>query len=189
MKIHKKYIFLFSLLVFLLIFIFVFLAIRHNNTQDALGVDMAQISETNDSAPSLNQEVIVNLGFVELDAQMLNNNNVVFGCGDSIQFIPRSIVPAEEVERSALEALLNEKNTSVETYYNSLAQSNLIISSFSIQNTIATVNLSGSLVLSGTCDSPRIKEQIIATLQQFPSIQTVKININGQDIDTALSAE
>jgi spore germination protein GerM len=72
-------------------------------------------------------------------------------------------------------------------FYNSLYQSNLKVDSAKIENGIATIKLSGNLMLGGVMDNPRVKAQITETALQFSTIKEVRIFINDKTIDEALS--
>lgn len=111
------------------------------------------------------------------------------GCGDSA--IPVTVVvPATQgVLRAAFTALLGLKTR---TYgesglYNALYQSSLALDSLKLENGVATIHLSGSLVLGGECDNPRVKAQLEGTALQFSTVKTAAIYINDQTLDQALS--
>jgi hypothetical protein len=72
--------------------------------------------------------------------------------------------------------------------YNALYQSTIAVDSVDVDASgHATVNLTGDILLGGTCDSPRFKTQIERTAGQFPAITGVTVNINGEPIDVVLS--
>src|SRR5512146_2508314 len=81
------------------------------------------------------------------------------GCGDSA--VPAQVeVPATQgVLKAAMQALLTIKDR---TYgesglYNALYQSNLQVDRVTIDAGKATIELSGSMMLGGVCDDPRVE--------------------------------
>ncbi|NMB55488.1 MAG: hypothetical protein GYA15_12370 [Leptolinea sp.] len=108
------------------------------------------------------------------------------GCGDSLVAVD---VPAGNT-KAALQELLNQHTMYYRQsgLYSALYQSNLVIGRFEIGEQKTEVNLIGKLVLGGTCDAPRIKEQLIATLRQSTdSVYSVSITVNGIPFDELLS--
>ncbi len=104
-----------------------------------------------------------------------------FGCQDSIVPVTISIPPTDDPLRGAIEQLLQIDQTYGDTdLYNAFYQSKLQIDSVQVTNGIATIRLSGDFVIGGVCDEPRIKEQIRETALQFPTVESVRIYINGQ---------
>lgn len=108
------------------------------------------------------------------------------GCGDSLVAVD---VPARDT-KAALQELLNQHTMyyGQSGLYSALYQSNLVIDRFETGEQKTEVNLTGKLTLGGTCDSPRIKEQLTATLRQSTeSFDSVAITINGIPLDELLS--
>lgn len=113
----------------------------------------------------------------------------VIGCGDSLVAVDVQVPQTVAVLRASLNALLAIKSS---TYgqsglYNALYQSNLDIENLFIKDGVAYIYLKGELVQGGTCDSPRIEEQLKATALQFSTVQDVKIFINDKPLDEVLS--
>jgi spore germination protein GerM len=71
--------------------------------------------------------------------------------------------------------------------YNALYQSDLQVESVSIVDGIATINLTGRLLMGGECDNPRIQAQLEQTVLQFPTVTKAEIFINGKTLADALS--
>lgn len=111
------------------------------------------------------------------------------GCGDSLVEVKREVSDDPEVLKLAINELLSIKDSTYgeEEYYNALANSNLQIDKIEIDQQTANIYLTGSLSLGGTCDSPRVEEQLKATAQQFPSIKTANFYINNIPLSEALS--
>jgi hypothetical protein len=108
------------------------------------------------------------------------------GCGDSLVAVD---VPAGDT-KAALQELLNQHTMyyGQSGLYSALYQSNLVIDRFEIGEQKTEVNLTGKLILGGTCDAPRLKEQLTATLRQSTdSVNSVAITVNGIPLDELLS--
>ncbi len=107
------------------------------------------------------------------------------GCGDSLVAVDVVVNPTVAVLRTSLDELLAIKS---EYYgqsglYNALYQSDLEIEELGLQNGVASIYLKGDLVLGGTCDSPRVEEQLRATALQFSTVSDVEIFINGKPLE------
>jgi hypothetical protein len=111
------------------------------------------------------------------------------GCGDSVIPVQVEIPATQGVLKAALESLLSLKtqNYGESGLYNALYQSNLQVESVSINNGVATVNLTGTLLMGGECDNPRIQAQLEQTVLQFSTVAEADIFINGQSLADALS--
>ncbi len=111
------------------------------------------------------------------------------GCGDSAIPVQVEIAPTQGVLRAALEKLLSIKDQfyGQSGLYDSLFQSNLQVQSVTIDNGVATVQLSGTMQLAGECDNPRVEAQLVNTVLQFPTVTSVEIFINGKTLQEALS--
>ncbi len=111
------------------------------------------------------------------------------GCGDSAVPVPVQIPPTEGVLRAAMQQLLSidQQYYGQSGLYNALYQSNLNIDNISIDNGVASISLSGSLVLGGVCDNPRVEAQLVQTATQFSTVQSAEIYINGKLLQDVLS--
>jgi len=103
------------------------------------------------------------------------------GCDDSLIAVDVGVQPTVAVLRAALTKLLEIKTSDYgeSGLYSALYQSDLEIENLSIQNGVASIFLKGDLILGGTCDNPRVEEQLKATAFQFPTISSVEIFVNG----------
>jgi len=54
---------------------------------------------------------------------------------------------------------------------------------------LATINLTGQIVLGGVCDAPRIEAQFDHTGRQFSTVSQVKVNVNGRPLSEVLSSK
>jgi hypothetical protein len=111
------------------------------------------------------------------------------GCNDSVVPVQVAITPTVGVLRAALNKLFEVKaqNYGDSGLYNALYQSDLGIESLAVVNGVAVMRLTGSLVMGGECDSPRVKAQLEETALQFSTVSTTDITINGKPLDDVLS--
>jgi len=111
------------------------------------------------------------------------------GCGDSVVPVQVEIPPTQGVLKAALIALLSVKNQyyGQSGLYNALYQSDLEVESLSINGSIATVYLTGTLRMGGECDAPRVQAQLEQTILQFQNVTAVTIFINGKPLGDVLS--
>jgi spore germination protein GerM len=111
------------------------------------------------------------------------------GCGDSVIPVQVEIPTTQGVLKAALESLLSVKTQfyGESGLYNALYQSDLQVENVSIADGIATVNLTGTLLMGGECDNPRIQAQLEQTVLQFPTVTKAEIFINGKTLADALS--
>ncbi len=129
---------------------------------------------------------------VKLFFVAINDNGVAgkkIGCGDSIvavdRFIPITLAPLTAALRELFS--LTDRNYGSSGLYNALYQSKLKIDSIAIVNARATIRLSGSLVLNGVCDNPRVQAQLEPIALQFSTVSSVAIFLNGIPLQQALS--
>jgi hypothetical protein len=114
---------------------------------------------------------------------------IAVGCGDSAVPVQVQIEPTQGVLKAALEALLaiKEQYYGQSGLYNALYQSDLQVESVKITDGNAEVHLSGSLILGGECDNPRVQAQLEQTILQFSTVTQASVYINGKTLADALS--
>jgi hypothetical protein len=61
------------------------------------------------------------------------------------------------------------------------------VESTSIDAGKASVYLTGSLIMGGECDAPRVQAQLEQTILQFPDVTAAAIFINGKPLADVLS--
>ncbi len=115
------------------------------------------------------------------------------GCGDSIIYIEKTAEGTKLEETKKIQLALKELFaigvTAVDDpYYNGLQHSkNLKVENVNEtdngDNSIIAVMLSGELISAGTCDDPRIKEQIYSTVKANSSADEVQVYINDQALE------
>ncbi len=111
------------------------------------------------------------------------------GCGDSAVPVQVEITPTQGVLKAALLSLLSLKSREYgeSGLYNVFYQSSLQLDSVKIENGTAIIHLSGSLLLGGECDNPRVEAQLTKTALQFSTVQQVTIFINNKPLKDVLS--
>ena len=111
------------------------------------------------------------------------------GCGDSAIPITVTIPSTQGVLRAALEKLFSAKNQfyGEAGYYNALYQSDLQVTSVTIEQGKAIIHLTGSVTLGGVCDAPRVEAQIEQTALQFSTVDEVAVFINDVPLEDVLS--
>ncbi len=111
-----------------------------------------------------------------------------FGCGDTIEFIESDEEPFGNASGDVLTALEElfaiEESLDPETgLYNSLAPSDIVVDSVTSDGMTTFVELSGSIISAGSCDDPRIEEQIRATVEaNSPENRDISIKFDGEDL-------
>lgn len=113
------------------------------------------------------------------------------GCGDSAIPITVTIPPTQGVLRAALEKLFSAKNQfyGESGYYNALYQSDLQVTGVTIEQGKAIIHLTGSVVLGGVCDAPRVEAQIEQTALQFSTVNDVAVFVNDTPLEEVLSSK
>jgi len=113
------------------------------------------------------------------------------GCGDSL--VPTLTEPVETNDRlkAALDRLLAGRDSIVSgtELYNSLYEADLSVTEASVKNDVATVRLTGELLLRGTCDTPRAEAQLTETIKAAAGTESAEVFLNGETLREALSEE
>ena len=108
------------------------------------------------------------------------------GCNDSLVAVERDIKPTQAVLTAALNELFAIKTQSYgqSGLITALYQSNLQLKSAQVVNGRMIVHLMGNYKLGGMCDTPRFKEQLSATVRQFPTTTNAAIFINDAPLES-----
>lgn len=114
---------------------------------------------------------------------------ILVGCGDSAVPVQIETPPTQGVLKAALVALLSVKDQfyGQSGLYNALYQSDLQVETVSIDSGKASVYLTGTLIMGGECDAPRVQAQLEQTVLQFPTVTEAAIFINGKPLADVLS--
>ncbi len=117
------------------------------------------------------------------------NDGGPLGCGDSLVPVTVEIPATRAILRASLDKLLslNTQYYGESGLYNALYQSQLTIDDVRIDNRIATIRLSGQVVLGGVCDTPRLQAQLEQAALQFSTVDQVRIYINGNRLQDVLN--
>lgn len=131
----------------------------------------------------------VKIAMIVLDDNGASGKKI--GCDDSVVMISQEITPyTTGTLRAAFVRLLSLKETSYGGelgLYNALAESDLTLDAVTLEDGVATVEISGQPVLGGVCDTPRFIAQLEETALQFDTVSSVEVLLNGEPIDEALS--
>lgn len=127
---------------------------------------------------------------VLIDLEDNGQSGTLVGCGDSAIPINVTIPPTQGVLRAALEKLFSAKQQfyGESGYYNALYQSDLDVSAVRIEQGNAIIHLTGTIVLGGTCDAPRVQAQIEQTALQFSTVSDVTVFVNDVPLEDVLSS-
>jgi hypothetical protein len=63
------------------------------------------------------------------------------------------------------------------------------VAGVTIEQGKATIHLTGSIVLSGACDAPRVQAQIEQTALQFSTVSEVEVFVNDTPLEDVLSTQ
>lgn len=113
----------------------------------------------------------------------------LIGCGDSLVPVEVPITPTLGVLRAALNELFKlegQQYYGQSGLYNALYQSDLAIADVAVIGGEARINLTGTMMLGGVCDNPRVEEQLKALALQFNTVERVSIYINGKALEDVL---
>lgn len=113
------------------------------------------------------------------------------GCGDSI--VATETAPMEFTDQvgAAISTLLasDESEHGESGLRNALAESELNYISARVADDTVTVELSGQVQSGGTCDDPRIIEQLKYTAMTAAGTGNAVIRLNGEDLEQVLSGK
>jgi hypothetical protein len=110
------------------------------------------------------------------------------GCGDSVVPVEVEIEPTIAPLTAALEELLaiGTREYGLSGLYNALYRSDLALEDVVIEDGEAVIRLSGTLVLGGACDEPRVRAQLRQTALQYETVDRVSIFIDGTPLEDLL---
>jgi hypothetical protein len=146
---------------------------------------------TSTSAPPTSTtaaEQMVKIVLIELEGN--GQSGPLVGCGDSAIPINVTIPLTQGVLRATLEKLFSAKQQfyGESGYYNALYQSDLDVASVTIEQGNAIIHLTGTIMLGGTCDAPRVQAQIEQTALQFSTVSDVTVFVNDVPLEDVLSS-
>ncbi|WP_377779736.1 GerMN domain-containing protein [Paeniglutamicibacter kerguelensis] len=111
------------------------------------------------------------------------------GCGDTLVATETGPVAFTNKVEAAMNALLkdNAATHGESGLKNAVAASDLRYKSSSVKGDQVTVNLTGTVMSGGTCDDPRIIEQLKYTAKVAAGVGSARILVNGSNIEELLS--
>lgn len=118
-------------------------------------------------------------------------SGTLVGCGDSAIPVTVTIPRTQGVLKAALQKLLSIKEQSYgeSGLYNALYQSDLALRSVTIDQGTAIIHLTGTLMLGGVCDNPRVEAQLEETALQFSTVSNVSVFLNDTLLEEVLSQQ
>lgn len=133
-------------------------------------------------------EQMIKIVLIELEGN--GQSGPLVGCGDSAIPINVTIPRTQGILRAALEKLFSAKQQfyGESGYYNALYQSDLDVASVTIEQGKAIVHLTGTIMLGGACDAPRVEAQIEQTALQFSTVNDVSVFVNDMPLEDVLSS-
>ncbi|QQR54937.1 hypothetical protein IPG41_07235 [Candidatus Peregrinibacteria bacterium] len=140
-------------------------------------------------------KVDLQIGLIALEDN--GESGPLVGCGDSLVLVTQSaeglLTPEEKIE-AALEALFAIKDPSYgqSGLYTALDEAELSVDSVLLSSSQLTVELSGTLSSGGTCDDPRIVQQIKETAVANSEVSApleVKVLLNDRLLEEQLNAK
>lgn len=142
-----------------------------------------------ESAPTASTEQTVKIFLIALEDN--GQSGTLVGCGDSAIPVTVTIPKTQGVLRAALEKLLSAKKQfyGESGYYNALYQSDLQVAKVTIEQGKAIIHLTGTIMLGGTCDAPRLEAQIEQTALQFSTVSDVVVFVNDVPLEDILSSK
>jgi hypothetical protein len=140
-----------------------------------------------ESVPATATEKTVRIFLIAVEDN--GRSGTLVGCGDSAIPVTVTIPPTQGVLRAALGKLLSAKQQyyGESGLYNALYQSNLEVASVTIEQGKAIIHLTGTIMLGGTCDAPRLEAQIEQTALQFSTVGEVAVFVNDVPLEEVLS--
>jgi hypothetical protein len=113
------------------------------------------------------------------------------GCGNTTKAMTQKSTFQGDVVEDALKVLFALTRAGYENgeLYNALYQSNLKVQSVQTRDDVVTVHLTGNIKMSGECDIPRVRAQIIDTIKAASDAKKIVVWVNDKSLDEALSLE
>lgn len=140
-------------------------------------------------APSSAQETsaALTIFYVAVDDQGKSGPKI--GCGDSLVATESAPETFTDQVGASIKMLLNDKSSEhgQSGLINALAASDLRFIDSMVSGGEVAVDLSGTVSSGGTCDDPRIIEQLKYTAKTAAGVGSARILIDGIDIEKVLS--
>jgi len=124
----------------------------------------------------------IKIYLIALDAS--KHQGKVIGCNDLLVAIEKDVNVEKSPLESAITELLNTKDT--EELKNYVKGIQLMLFQVTMAGGVADVYLNGELTINGTCDIPRIREQLNETAKQFTDLNKVNFYLNAKPLESYL---
>lgn len=125
----------------------------------------------------------IKIYFVALEGS--SHEGKIFGCNDKLVELTKTVTAEKTPLESAIVELLAAKDT--EELKNYVKGFQLMLFQVTIAGGVGDVYLNGELAINGTCDIPRIREQLYGTAKQFTDLKRVNFYINSQPLEKYLN--
>jgi hypothetical protein len=136
---------------------------------------------SNKSSSSSSQEIKIYL--VALAGTDVQGKTI--GCDDKLVAVTKSVnIEKTPLETSIAELLAAKDTEELKNYVKGIQ---LMLFQVTIAGGVGDVYLNGELTISGTCDIPRIREQLNETARQFSDLKKVNFYINTQPLEKYLN--
>ncbi len=109
----------------------------------------------------------------------------IIGCNDMLVAVERNVKVDKSPLESAITELLNTKDT--DEFKNYVKGIQLMLFQVTMAGGVADVYLNGELTINGTCDIPRIREQLSETAKQFTDLKKVNFFLNAKPLESYLN--
>lgn len=146
-------------------------------------------TQSSSAAPSTAKETTAALTIFYVAVDDQGKAGPKIGCGDSLVATESAPETFTNQVEASLKMLLNDKSSEhgQSGLVNALAASDLRYRDSTISGDEVAVDLSGTVSSGGTCDDPRIIEQLKYTAMTAAGVGSARILIDGIDIEKILS--
>ncbi len=147
-----------------------------------------QTTDDEDKTPAVEQKTeSLTMYYVRIGDNGANGTKI--GCDDSLVAVQTEPVTFTNKLDATMQRIVADKT---QTYgdpelYNVLYQADLKYVSGSVAGDTATVKLTGILNLRGTCDNPRVVEQLEQAIKTATGAQKVVVMLNDKTLAEAIS--
>lgn len=140
-------------------------------------------------APSSAKETTAALTIFYVAVDDQGKSGPKIGCGDSMVATESAPETFTNQVETSIKMLLNDKSSEhgQSGLVNALAASDLRFVNSKVSGDEVAVDLSGTVSSGGTCDDPRIIEQLKYTAKTAAGVGSARILIDGIDIEKVLS--
>lgn len=158
-------------------------------TSSALPSSSATNTQSSTPAPSSAKETTAALTIFYVAVDDQGKSGPKIGCGDSMVATESAPETFTNQVETSIRMLLDDKSSEhgQSGLVNALAASDLRFINSTISGDEVAVDLSGTVSSGGTCDDPRIIEQLKYTAKTAAGVGSARILIDGIDIEKILS--